>query len=1134
VKPCHSTPIHPRNPCGSQGLRILRITSGTLSLALLITAVAAGDARPEPAKARQNAPSAHRSLQPLRAAGPATSNLQHTGPVQFNRDIRPILSENCFACHGPDRNKRMANLRLDLRSEAVAGSAIVPGSPEKSTLVERVFAPQAGRRMPPASSHKTLTAAQKDLLRRWIAQGAKYEAHWSFITPKRPPVPIVRVVAAAGSRPGTRVRPQDLVRNPIDSFILAKLLGKRILPAPEADPRTLIRRLSLDLTGLPPAPEEVAAFVREYEAEKARRTASPPRHLTTSAYTRLVDRLLASPHYGERMAIPWLDVVRYADTVGFHGDQNQNAWAYRDYVVDSFNSNKPFDRFTIEQLAGDLLPNPTPETLTATAFNRLNMMTREGGAQPKEYLAKYAADRVRTVGMAWLGATFACAECHDHKFDPISQRDFYSLAAFFADVRQWGVYADYGYTPNPDLKGYNNDYPFPPEIRVESRYLKERITRLTARLSETVAASEAPLQRAGPSRAAFQDWRRESAAFLEAHPDGWNTPTPEARVTPAAPRARRRARPQPAKEGAPAEKDEAPEPPAFRVEPDGSVLLTEDDAVNLELNLRPGAGWVSALRVELLPHAENRRSVFRKGTDEGMVTLTAAMTPAGGKKQALSFRHAGANLAEPRYRNGSEIVGVHTGWKLSSERRAEPHVSVWLPASPLKVTDGDTLTLTFPNLPAGCVRVSVSPFVPNDADHPALAAGLREALADTAPDAAKAVLLRAYLLGTAWDPEAFARAKELEAEILECRDGMTPVLVTEAVKEPMVVRVLPRGNWQDDSGPIVEPAAPHFLPGYDERPGRRLTRMDLAKWLVSPENPLTARVFVNRLWKQFFGAGLSGQVEDLGAQGEWPTHPELLDWLAVEFRESGWDVKHVARLIVTSATYRQSSALRPELRAIDPDNRLLASQNPRRLEAELVRDNALAIAGILNRDVGGPPVKPYQPEGYYANIQFPDRPYAAETDDRQWRRGVYVHWQRTFLHPMLVNFDAPSREDCIAARTAANTPQQALTLLNDPSYVEAARAFAAILLAMPGTDAQRLDAAFQRALARPARPKERASLLAFLGRMRQEYRSRPEDAKKLLKVGIAPVADGTDPAELAAWTNVCRVTLNLQETITRY
>jgi hypothetical protein len=286
--------------------------------------------------------------------------------------------------------------------------------------------------MPPASSHKTLTAAQKDLLRRWIAQGAKYEAHWSFITPKRPPVPIVRVVAAAGSRPGTRVRPQDLVRNPIDSFILAKLLGKRILPAPEADPRTLIRRLSLDLTGLPPAPEEVAAFVREYEAEKARRTASPPRHLTTSAYTRLVDRLLASPHYGERMAIPWLDVVRYADTVGFHGDQNQNAWAYRDYVVDSFNSNKPFDRFTIEQLAGDLLPNPTPETLTATAFNRLNMMTREGGAQPKEYLAKYAADRVRTVGMAWLGATFACAECHDHKFDPISQRDFYSLAAFFA------------------------------------------------------------------------------------------------------------------------------------------------------------------------------------------------------------------------------------------------------------------------------------------------------------------------------------------------------------------------------------------------------------------------------------------------------------------------------------------------------------------------------------------------------------------------------------------------------------------------------------------------------------------------------------------------------------------------------
>jgi hypothetical protein len=509
------------------------------------------------------------------------------------------------------------------------------------------------------------------------------------------------------------------------------------------------------------------------------------------------------------------------------------------------------------------------------------------------------------------------------------------------------------------------------------------------------------------------------------------------------------------------------------------------------------------------------------------VTLGAAVHRAGGgPDEPIRFRHAGANLATPRYDGGSAVIGVQDGWRLDPTHRAERHVSVWLPDKPVHLADGDALALTFPKVGAARLRVSASPFVPEDPSRDAFPASLRAIVAGGHSPAA----LRAYLVGTGWDADAFARAKALEADILTCRGGETPVVVTKAVA-PAVVRVLPRGNWQDESGPVVTPAVPHFLPlPAGAAKGRRLTRLDLARWLVSPQNPLTARVYVNRLWARFFGTGISGLVEDLGAQGEWPTHPELLDWLAVEFRESGWDVKHMVRLLVTSSAYRQSSAYRPG----DPGNRLVERQNPRRLEAEFVRDNALAIAGLLNVDAGGPPVKPYQPAGYYANLQFPDREYVANADEREWRRGVYVHRQRTFLHPMLANFDAPSREDAVCTRTVANTPQQALTLLNDPSFVEAARVWAGHLLASPArTDAARLEAAYIRALARPPHPKERAELLRFLSDARAAYRARPDDAKRLLAIGYTPAPPG-DPVENAAWTTVCRVLLNLHETITRY
>jgi hypothetical protein len=1000
--------------------------------------------------------------------------------VEYNRDVRPILSDNCFFCHGPDPKHREAKLRLDTREGAIEdreGSiAVVPGKPDESELIDRITSDDKVMVMPPPKSHKTLTPAQKETLRRWIAEGAEYQPQWAYIPPKRHPVPALKDPA--------------LVRNPIDAFIQQALEARSIRPSPEADKRTLVRRLSLDLTGLPPTPEEVRAFLDDPSPD---------------AYEFLVNRLLASPRYGERMAQPWLDVARYADTVGFHGDQNHNAWAYRDYVINAFNTNKPFDRFTVEQLAGDLLPNPTPEQLTATCFNRLTMMTREGGAQPKEYLAKYTADRIRTVGMAWLGSTLNCCECHDHKFDPFTTKDFYSLGAYFADVRQWGVYQDYGYTPNPDLRGWTNDHPWPPEIIVESPALRRRIESLKRQIGEVVGSAR-------PAEGALDDWRGEIAAFLTDHPDGWETPTPEVRSGAASPRAARK------NAAEPKAKEPLHQP---EVDDDGRVIFAGSAATNDELELAPTPGWLAAVRVALLPDPARKGRIVRSG-DSANVRLELSRVGEDGKPHPVAVRHAQADRYAPRYANGFDILGVQSGWKTKAEDVGSKHSAVFFLDRPLRLARGERLRVRFANNTGASVRVSTSPLAPTDLQHPTL-------LVSGAPGAFD------FLRSTAWDVKAFEKVKALEAEILECRDGKTPVMVTQRTDKPLTVRVLARGNWMDETGAICNPETPGFLPKPPGADGRTLTRLDLARWIGSKENPLTARVVVNRLWRQFFGNGLSAQVDDLGAQGEPPSHPELLDWLAVEFVESGWDVKHVVKLMVMSHTYRQSSSIRPELHDVDPSNRLLASQNPRRLDAEFVRDNALAIAGLLSTEMGGPPVHPYQPAGYYEGLQFPDRDYIPEPDDRQYRRGVYTHLQRTFLHPMLANFDAPSREDCVAMRTAANSPQQALTLLNDPEFVEAARVWAGRLLAEAGRDdASRLDLAFEQALARPARPKEKESLLAFLDKARAEYKARPDDARKLDRVGFAPAAGNVDPVERAAWTTVCRVILNLHETITRY
>jgi hypothetical protein len=760
---------------------------------------------------------------------------------RYNHDIRPILADRCFACHGPDSGTREAELRLDTE-EGAHEWVIVPGDPDSSEVLSRVASDDPETRMPPPAAKKPpLSSDEVELFRQWIKAGAKYEPHWAYIAPQSAPVPEVADESAA--------------RNDIDRFLLVKLDALTIKPSAEADKATLVRRLYLDLTGLPPTPADIEEFRADTRPD---------------AYEKLVDKLLASAAYGERMATWWFDLVRFATTVGYHGDQDHRITPYRDYVIKSFNENLPFDQFTIEQLAGDLLPNPTMWQLVATGYNRLLQTTHEGGAQDGEYRAIYLADRVRNFSETWLAGSMGCAQCHDHKFDPFTQDDFYSLAAFFADVDEHGSFAGVG----------GNDLPTqrPPEMMAWTLPVYEECKKIDAKIAE-----------------------------LEA-------------------------------------------------------------------------------------------------------SLTGLIKP---------------------------------GWE---ERRKE---------------------LT-----------------------------------------------------------------KLRAQRLTLEDAFVPTMITKAVP-PRDIRILARGNWMDNSGKVVQPHTPHFLKQIDTG-GRRANRLDLANWVVARDNPLTARVVVNRLWKLYFGAGLSKGLLDMGSRGENPQNQELLDWLAIDFMENKWDVKRMIRMMVTSTAYRQSSLPREDVDVIDPDNRLLARQSRFRLEAEQIRDCALAVSGLLVNKLGGDIVKPYQPEKYYSALNFPERDYTPSKDSDQFRRAVYVHWQRQYLHPWLLAFDAPTREECTAQRPISSTPTAALVLLNDPSFVETARALAAVILEKaPSDDNKRIEWAWRQVLGRDPAPAEAAVLDRLLDKHRDQYTKDTKAADALLSVGISPRPKIADTAELAAWTSVSRVLLNLNETITR-
>lgn len=961
--------------------------------------------------------------------------------IDFNRDIRPILSNNCFFCHGPDRETREADLRLDIREDAIEAFAFVPGDPEDSELVYRILSDDSDEVMPPPKSNHSLSEQEKELLQRWIDEGAEYESHWAYTPIERPPL------------------------DSIDEIVAQRLEQQGLDFSREAPKTTLIRRLSFDLTGLPPSPKAVDAFVRNKDPK---------------AYEKLVDKLLASKHYGEKMAIHWLDAVRYADTVGYHGDQERDATPYRDYVIEAFNQNKPYDQFSIEQIAGDLLPNPTVKQLVAASYNRLNQISREGGIQDKEYIKKYQSERVRTTATNWLGSTMACAECHDHKFDPFTTKDFYSMAAFFADILEKGAYTDDGGYQEDPYMYLTDDGPrhtgwFGPELTVPNYLFHED----PEAVKKEIRQRQAALAKGSPEAdGEFRQWLEAQKRFAER-----NIPTYfPIQYT-----------------------DEYQDKTTAGVIDVSHYPYALSETAALEFEARiDGGGGRGSLGIELTYEidGEERKKAYHLGDNF--------------EKELDSKSDAPAIQLTPLLYKGVWHPIRITVAELDIPADAKP-----ISLLPLKGNRGGFRAFQFRTLREG------SPYEPLDEDRQTLLSQI--IYGNPTPEEISA-LQQAFNVSHA---KAFATEREaidrLEKELYG--DRYTPLTVSA---KPREVKVLPRGNWMDDSGETVMPATPSFLPNaVASNQNRRLNRLDLAKWIIHPDNPLTARAFANRLWAMYFGMPLSSAPEDLGLQGEYPPYPELLDWLAAEFIESGWDIKHVVRKIVTSRTYRQTSDASDKLFEIDPYNRLLARQSAVRLPAEAIRDNALSISGLLNPKMGGLSARPYQPQGHYRNLNFPKVAYEYDTDESQYRRGVYMHWQRTFLHPMLSTFDAGGRDECIIKRELSNSPLQALTLLNDPTQVEAARALAEILM-VERSDNARIDTAYERALARKPTAKERRTLKAFLQRERKRFRAESNQADPFLEVGLHPSSDELAPTELAALTSLSRAVLNLHETITRY
>lgn len=995
-------------------------------------------------------------------------------PVEYNRDVRPILSETCFTCHGPDSAARKADLRLDQREAALKAEVIVPGDPENSEIIIRILSEDPNEMMPPPSSHKTLTAEQKDILRRWVAQGAEYQPHWSFIPPKRPEPPTVK----DGAWP----------RNPIDRFVLAKLEAAGLAPAPEADRRTIARRLSLDLIGLPPEPADVEAFVNDQSPDY---------------YEKYVDKLLASPAWGEHRGRYWLDAARYADTHGYHIDNYREMWTYRDWVIDAFNRNMPFDRFTTEQIAGDLLPNRTLDQQIASGFNRCNMTTNEGGVIPEEFLVIYTRDRTETVSQVWMGLTAGCAVCHDHKYDPLSQKEFYEMAAFFNNTTQGAMDGNIKDTP--------------PIVFVPPAEDRDRWQALQAELGQARGQVEARKQAA---RSEFDSWLAAA------------TPESLAPMVPAAGlRLSARISPRLAGETAPApleiaeagdfEKDQAFSYGAWvkvtKPGTGGALVARMDD----QHDFRGWDLWIEGNRIGT--------HIVSKWPSDALKAVATTEIPVGAWTHVLvTYDGSGKAAGVKVYYNGQPQPTQPQADTLQDSIKAEV---------PLKLGQRHTSSKV-EGVFLSDLRIFERALSPAEAES---SVGAGRALELLALPAAQRPAPEVDALYDWWLKAIDAPTKELRGKLaaLEQEEGAiktkgTIAHVMQERGEEAMAYILFRGDY-DKRRDQVKASTPDFLPSFPE--GAPDNRLGLAEWLLSPAHPLTARVTVNRFWQEVFGTGLVRSTGDFGLSGELPSHSELLDWMAVEFRESGWDVKRFYKLLVTSAAYRQASTATPEKVERDGANRLL-SRGPRfRMDGEVIRDYVLAASGTLVRKLGGPSVRPYQPEGVWEAVAMPEsntRSYKPDSGESLYRRSVYTFWKRSAPPASMDIFNAPNREVCVVRRERTNTPLQALVTLNDPQFVEADRRLAEWTLKGGGADDDaRIGFIAERLLQRPLRAEElpivRASLQELLG----FYKAHAEDAKQLIAVGDAKADPALDPTTLAAWTMLANELFNLDEVLNK-
>ena len=991
--------------------------------------------------------------------------------LTFTRDIRPILSDKCFSCHGNDEDTREAGLRLDIREEAIDMEAIVPGSAEESTAYQRMISDDEDEIMPPPRAHKTLTNKEIELIRVWIEEGAQYEQHWAY----RPL-----------SEPQIDLATKD--QSPIDAMIAEKHDSQNLKLAKRASPETLVRRLFLDLTGLPPTITDVDAFSSDPSEE---------------AYEKLVDKLLNDKAYGERMAVFWLDLVRYADTVGYHADNFMEVSAYRDYVIDSFNNNKPFDQFTIEQLAGDLLPNATVEQKIASGYNRLLQTTEEGGAQAKEYIAIYAADRVRNVSGVWMGQTMGCAQCHDHKYDPITMKDFYAMSAFFADIKERAV-----------GKRVKNLQIFTPEEQSKIDSIKQKLAEL----------EKEEIDFKNGSAARKQEQQAWEASIAAANKDAfeWHVPNLfEVSVS----------------EGEKLDRLI-----------DGSYLSTGKllPKSNYRFKLKPTQN-VTSIRVEALTH-ESFPIADGLSRGNGNFVLTEFEVYQGEKQ--LKIANAKADFSQNDYPAANTIDdNDNSGWAVNGrDEKLGRQVILFTLENPLEFGSNSDNVIEirmnhesmYKHHNIGRFRLSLSPKTGDAATFngptapPENVGRALQIAASNRSDSEQDSINEWFLLQSSEMAELNRRRLKLKSELKKTTDNARTMLIAETSK-PRMTKILDRGNWMDDSGEEVVPAVPEFLSSKIEVGDRRLNRLDLANWIVEPSNPLTSRTFVNRLWNVFFGRGISNNLDDLGGQGEPPSHPELLDYLAAEFQQGDWNVKRIVKMIVMSDTYRQSSVTSKSETDLDPSNRWYARQGRWRIDAEFVRDSALQLSGLLrSNQVGGRSVKPYQPKDYWQHLNFPKRKWQPDNGDKLYRRSLYTFWCRSFLHPTMVAFDAPTREECIAKRARSNIPQQALVRLNDPIFIEASRGFAQRIMQFEGETKQKISKAWQEAVNRKPMAEEIELLLQLLDSQTKRYADSMEDAKALVTVGDSPLPEGTDVQQLAAWTQVARAMLNAYETISRH